>query len=167
MEKKTFSKGEWIITAGKAPAYFIYKLVKGKVSIHENGKMVNVVDVTKESRPALLGIMAAIRKDRCHTASVRTETEVEVEMFYINQLRSLIRYDIPESYRKNLDAMIETIILANKIKSLQTTFFEQEILDAKIPEGLTNEVEEVIRQLAGLYENAVHTEQTKLFRKTG
>jgi hypothetical protein len=167
MEKKIFSKGHWIIIEGKVPAYFIYKLLRGKVSIHENGKMINVVDVTKGQKPVLLGIMAAIRKDRCHIASVKTESEVELEMLYINQLRSLIRYDVPESYRKSLDAMIETILLINRIKSLQSTFFEQERVDTKIPEGLTGEVSEVLRQLTRLYKESIHYEYNLILSKTG
>ncbi|MBI3582236.1 MAG: hypothetical protein HY098_09235, partial [Nitrospinae bacterium] len=45
MDEKTFPKGQWLITESATPAYFLYKLKKGKVSIHTHGKKINEIDV--------------------------------------------------------------------------------------------------------------------------
>lgn len=158
MDKKMFSKGDWIITENETPACFLYRLKKGTVSIHENGNMINTVEVEEGGKSILLGILAVLREERLHKASVRAESDVEVEQVYIESLRNHIGRDVPESFRNDLDLMIDTILINNRIKSLKNSFAERELVTQKMFEDTPEELFEVFDQLAGMYESSLQND---------
>ena len=157
MSKKMFSKGDWIITESETPAYFLYRLKKGTVSIHENGNKINSVKVGKGQKSVLLGILAVLREDRLHKASVRAESDVEVEQVYIDKLRNHIGRDVPESFKADLELMIDTILINNRIKSLKSSFAERELVTQKMFEDAPEELSEIFAQLTGMYESSLQT----------
>jgi CRP-like cAMP-binding protein len=146
---KTFKAGEWLFTEGKE-GYFIYKLLKGRVSIYRSGKKINELEINKGDRPKMLGMMALITDDNEHTASVKTETEVEVEKVYIN-IRELIKNKVPENIKKEIDIMIKTISIIDRIKSLQGMLSELPPVTFKIPDGISEDASMVMEDLASLY----------------
>ena len=157
MSKKMFSKGDWIISESETPAYFLYRLKKGTVSIHENGTMINSVEVEDGQKSVLLGILAVLREDRLHKASVRAESDVEVEQVYIDKLRNHIGQDVPASFKNDLDLMIDTILINNRIKSLKNSFAERELVTQKMFDNAPEELSEIFSQLTGMYENSLQT----------
>ena len=159
MDLTKFEAGEWIIGKNEVPAYFMYRLVNGKVSIFSKGKKVNTVEVKKGQRPVMLGVMAMFKDDGKHSASVKAETESELEMVYIDSVKNVVQKDLPDTYRKDLEAMIETIILCNELKCLQEDFREMEKIVPILPEGLPTDVSEVLKEVKGLYEQSLYAQQ--------
>ena len=152
MYEKTFPKGLWLITEDN-PAYFIFRLIKGRVSIYTHGKKVNELEVKEGEKSKLLGIIAILRGDRKHAASVRTESPVEVETIYIDQLLGIIRNETPANVQTDLAAMIESIQLYNSIESMQNRLAEIGKISFSIPSGSRGDVLELFEELKSLYEH--------------
>lgn len=153
MDEKTFPKGHWLISESNTPAYFIYKLKKGKVSIYTNGRKVNEMEVRDGDKPKLLGVLAVLRDDRRKMASVKTESPVEVESIYIDHLLGIIKNETPASVRKDVDAVIESIQLINSIKVQETRLAEIGKIKLSIPSNATGDALELFEELKSLYES--------------
>ncbi len=150
MSKKIFKAGQWLFTEGET-GYFIYWLLKGRVSVYRSGKKINELEINKGDKPKMLGIIASITDDRRHMASVKTETEVEAEDVYIDHIRGLIKNEVPENIKKEIDTMIKTISTSDRIKSLQGILSELPPVTLKIPDGISEEVSRVLEELSCLY----------------
>ena len=152
MTTETIKAGQWIITEGGAPSYYLYKMLNGKVSIYESGKKINSIEIKEGMKPKILGILAVLRDDRINTASIKAETDVEVETLYMDDFKRLLRHDVPENMRKDIDAIIETIALVSKIRSLRREFSKTLPVKLQIPDDINPEISEVLSELKELYE---------------
>ncbi len=152
MDEKTFPKGQWLITESDTPAYFIYRLKKGKVSIYTKGKKINEMEVREGDKPKLLGFIAVLRGDRRHTASVKTESTVEVETIYVDHLMGIIKNETPANIRKDVDAVIESIQLINSIESMKNKLAEIGKIRLSIPSNAQVNALELFDELKSLYE---------------
>ncbi|MBI3582237.1 MAG: cyclic nucleotide-binding domain-containing protein [Nitrospinae bacterium] len=152
MDEKTFPRGQWLITEGNTPAYFIYRLKKGKVSIYTNGKKINEMEVREGDKPKLLGVIAAFRDDRRHTASVKTESTVEVEMLYVNHLKGVLKFEMPSKIRKDVDAVLESIQLFNSMETIKNRLAEIGKIRLSIPSNAHVNALELFDELKSVYE---------------
>lgn len=152
MDEKTFPKGHWLISESNTPAYFIYRLKKGKVSVFTNGKKINEMEVRDGDEPKLLGVLAVLRDNRMHQASVKAESPVEVEMIYIDHLIGIIKNETPANVRKDVDAVIESIQLMNSIKTQEDRLAEIGKIRLSIPGNTKDLALEMFDELKSLYE---------------
>ncbi len=150
-ETKTVKAGEWIIVEGDIPAYFLYKLKKGKVAIYEEREKITSVEVKEGEKPHFLGFMSTLSEDRRHRASVKTETEVELEIFSSEHIRGLLLHDVPPEMRQDMDSMIETIQLGDRIKGLKRLLAEKPLVDLKIEADMDPELSEIMQEFKALY----------------
>lgn len=119
MKMVAFKPGQWIITEGDIPAYYIYKLLNGKVSYHEEGTKIREFEIKEGGHPKIIGITAALRGDRCHHASVKAESDVKAEVLSVDMIQGILKHYVPETMRAQIDTMTDTIVLGNHIKSLK------------------------------------------------
>ncbi len=157
MSIKKIEAGQWLFTEGGVPGSVIYKLIKGRVSIYRDDKMINSLEVEEGMKPRLIGVLSALVRDRKPTASVRTDTDVEVETMYIDHLQGLLKHDVPAEMRDDIDAIIKSIVVRDKIKRLQrelSAISPPEKLD--IPDNINPEVSEVLSELMEVYKSSRH-----------
>lgn len=155
MSRKTIRAGQWLITEGSVSGNIIYKLIKGRVSIYEGGKRINAIEVEEGMKPRLIGVISALTSDRVRTASVRTDTDIDVETVYIDHFKGLLKHDVPAEMKDDIDAIIKSIVVRDKIKRLQRELSEiapPEKLG--IPDNLNQEVSEVLSELMEVYESS-------------
>lgn len=153
MKKETFEAGQWLLTEGNF-AYFLYKLTKGTVSIHYKGKKIGTHEVKKGNPPMILGILAALKRDRQHLASVKTETEVEVEVLNFDHIMGLLKNDVPNDLRNEIDKMIQSITLEDQIKRCKQELSELPPVDLNIPDKIDEEVRCILTAIKELYAGA-------------
>ena len=151
MDKEIIKAGRWIFTEGGVPEYFIYKLLRGKVSIHKSARKIREVEITENMKPIMLGITAVLRDDRAHMASVRAETDIEVERIAVDQIRGVLANEIPGEIKYDLSVMINAISLGNEIESLMNRFFDLPEVDFETPENLGEPVCEILSEIKRLY----------------
>lgn len=152
MTQEKIGPNQWLFVEMSNPGYFIYRLLSGKVSIYMGGAKINEIEVKEGGKPALLGIFCALRKDRMHTASVKTDTDVTVERVYVDQVMGALRNDVPEDMRDKLSAMIDTIIVKNEIESLKNKLKGIPKVSVDVPEGLRDDIQEVLGEIKSLYD---------------
>lgn len=131
MKMHTFKSGEWIILEGEIPAYFIYKLLSGKVSYHEEGTKIREIEIKAGDTPKIIGITAALSANRLHHASIRAESDIEAEVLSVDTIKGILKHDVPEDMKDQINVMVDTIVLGNHIKSLKR---KMSILP-RIPDG--------------------------------
>jgi hypothetical protein len=153
MDEKTFPTGHWLISESNTPAYFIYRLKKGKVSIYTNGKKINEMEVKAGDKPKLLGVVGVFRGDRKHAASVKTESTVEVDTMYIDHLLGIIKHETPENIREDVHAVIESIQLINSIETMNNRLAEIGKIRLEIPSNAKGDALELFEELKSLYES--------------
>jgi len=151
MTRETIEANKWIFVEGGTPAYFVYRLLSGKVSIYSSGHKINEMEVKKGGKPALLGIFAALRDDRLHTASVKTDTEIQVERIYIDQIKGALKNDIPEAIKGKIATMIEAIVILNEIESLQQRLSTISKVTLDIPPDMRPETSAILGEISELY----------------
>jgi len=78
MSIETIERGQWIFMEKSLPGYFIYRLLEGKVSIYHHGSKINEIEIKRGDKPALIGMISALRPDGMHIASVRSESQLRV-----------------------------------------------------------------------------------------
>ena len=166
MSRKTFKAGGWLFKEGDVPRsiiykltgiprHIIYKLIKGKVSIYKGDKRINIIEVAEGMKPRLLGVISALTSDRSRSVSVVTDTDVEVEIMYSDHIKGLLKNDMPPEVRDDIEAIIKSIVVRDKIKQLQRELFDispSEKLD--IPNNVNPEVSELLSELMEVYENS-------------
>jgi len=156
-ETRKIRAGEWLITEGGVPAYFLYKLVSGKVGVYEKGEKLRNIDATDGAKPHYLGFMSSLGPERHHSLSVKTESDVEVEVCSVDHIRGLLRHDVPAAMRKHIDDMIDTIVMGDHIKALRRRLARKSRVDLGVADGGVNpELKEVLEELTCLYEEVVH-----------
>jgi predicted hotdog family 3-hydroxylacyl-ACP dehydratase len=148
---ETIEANQWLITADNIPAYFMFKLLQGKVSIYSGGVKVNELEVKKGKAPIMLGLLAALRDDRLHTASIKAETELKVTRIYIDHIRGILKNEIPEKVRKDISAVIDAVVANDKIESLKAKLAATPKVKVQIPANASEEVASILRQISGLY----------------
>ena len=119
MKIVTFKPGQWIITEDDIPAYYIYKLLYGKVSYHEEGTKIRDIEIKEGGTPKIIGITAALRDDRLHHASIKAESEVKAEVLSVDMIKGILKHYVPDTMKEQIDIMTDTIVLGNHIKSLK------------------------------------------------
>ncbi len=155
MEVKRFNAGDWLISEGGNPAYFFYRLKSGKVSIYSGGEKISSIEVRNGDRPKVLGIVAALGKERVHKASIKADTQLEVELFYIDQLREHIDHQVTKEAKVEISRMIETIILDNEVMSLRKRVSGKAGVTLKVPQDLPANLSLALKELSSLYKNAM------------
>ena len=151
MTTKNINAGQWIFTESEVPAYFIYRLVGGKVSVHKSGRKVREVEVANGGKPVMLGIAALLRNDLMHMVSIRAETDIKVDQIYVDQVRGVLKNDIPPELRSSLSAMSSTVSLGNEIFGLLGQYSDLPKVDFDIPEGVGDDAGEVLSEIKRLY----------------
>jgi hypothetical protein len=149
---ETIEANQWFISADDIPAYFMFKLLQGKVSIYSNGVKVNELEVKEGQDPAILGLHAALREDRLHTASIKSETQLKVVRVYMDHIRGILKNEIPENVRKEISAAIDVIVIHDKIESLKSRLAAAPRVTVEIPASVSQEAASILRQISGLYD---------------
>lgn len=149
---ETIEANQWLITADDIPAYFMFKLLQGKVSIYSGGAKVNELEVKEGQEPAILGLHAALREDRLHTASIKSETQLKVVRVYMDHIRGILKNEIPEIVKKEISTAIDVIVTHDKIESLKAKMAAAPKVKVEIPTSVSQEAASVLRQISGLYD---------------
>ena len=149
---ETIGANQWFISADDIPAYFMFKLLQGKVSIYSSGVKVNELEVKAGQEPAILGLHAALRDDRLHTASIKSDTELKVVRVYMDHIRGILKNEIPENVRKDISAAIDVIVTHDKIESLKAKLASAPKVKVLIPANVSEEATSILRQISGLYD---------------
>ncbi len=155
MEKMTIEPQTWIITEGGVPSYSIYRLLKGKVSIHSGGVKINEIDVAEGGEPAYLGVIAALRSDRQNTASVRSETQIEVEKQSIDQLWGILHNELSGDTQTSVSTMIEAIAIKNEIDSLASKLAKLGGVELTVQDDLRSEAKDTLKEVERIYKSLV------------
>ncbi|MES0371239.1 MAG: hypothetical protein ABUK11_03080 [Mariprofundaceae bacterium] len=155
MDQITIEPNVWIITEGNTPAYYIYELVSGSVTIYRHGAKVNTHEVKAGGDTIFLGIIAAMRDDRFNVASVRTESEVKVIRHSIDQVWGILKNEIPADLKFNVNTMIEAISIKNEIDSLNDQLAAMPKVTVQIPGDVRGEAKTVINEVVKLYSGVV------------
>lgn len=153
MSRETIKAGQWILAEGAHYGYLMYKLLKGKVSIFRSGAKVNEIEVKEGGKPVFLGIIAALRDDGIHTASVQADSNIEVEQIYLDQIRGIIKNEVPEDIKDDLSVMVHAIVLQNEITSLEQELASLPKIDFSAPDN--ERIREVLEEIGRLYKSVV------------
>ncbi len=152
MDIETIEAGQWIVTEGETPYFSIYKLVKGKVSIYKGSKKIREVEIKEGMRPIMPGITAVMSDDHKHTASVKAETDIEVEKVSVDHLLGIMRNEFPRSIRNDISIMTKSIVSGNEIISKLNEFSNLPSVELEIPDGIGPEALEILSEIKRLYE---------------
>ncbi|RMH86120.1 MAG: cyclic nucleotide-binding domain-containing protein [Calditrichaeota bacterium] len=158
---QTVPAGQWLIVEGSTPAYFLYKLISGQVGIYKEGQKIATVTVHPGAPPRFLGILSTLSADREHRASVKAETDVEVETIYIDHIRGILAHEVPREIRQTIQAMIEAIVIADEIKSLRRKLSHMPVVELEIPETLDPELKHILTELRKLYECLIYDQECR------
>ncbi len=151
---RTIEADQWLIVQSDLPAYFLYKLIKGRVGIYEDGEKIDTVEVKDEMRPKLLNIIATLAKDHKRRIAVKTETEVRVDTAYQEYFWKLLSHEVPHEILEKIEKMIEAILIGDHIKSLRRKLSRMQVLEPlDIQETYSSEVTDLLYAVEGLYEH--------------
>lgn len=156
MKTQKFASGEWIIVEGDIPAYYIYRLLRGKVSYYENGNKLREAEYREGGDPVILGFTSALRDDRHSGASVKAETDIEVEPLSVDAIKGALLHDVSDEIKAEVNQMIKTVVLGNHILSLQRDLaVMRRIPDSKlaIPKNVSPDLHEILLELVRVYKN--------------
>jgi CRP-like cAMP-binding protein len=155
-EVNTVKAGEWLITESNMPSYYIYRLLEGAVDIYEEHEKINHIEVNPGDEPKTLGFLSALSYERRHTASVKTVSDIKVEMINTDHIRGLLHHDVPEAIRNDIDIMIETIVIGDRIKSHSRQLSKMPAIELTVEKGLDSELAQVLTELKILYQSILH-----------
>ncbi|MFQ5431386.1 MAG: hypothetical protein ACE5EN_02620, partial [Nitrospinota bacterium] len=102
-----------------------------------------------------LGMIAALRADRKHIESVRTETEIKAVRIYNDKAHGILANEIPKSIKNDVAVMIDTIMVVNEIHSLQKKLEGLPKVDPQLPDDMKPEVHELAGELVSLYKDII------------
>ncbi|VAX22966.1 hypothetical protein MNBD_NITROSPINAE02-1945 [hydrothermal vent metagenome] len=151
MTIETIKAGQWVVAEGGVPEYSIYKLLSGTVSIYKSGSRIREVTINKGDKPIMIGITAIFRDDLMHMASVKAETDVEVDRIYIDQIRGTLANEIPKENKNDIAIMIKSITMGNELVSLVNKFYDLPKINLEIPTNVSTETEEILSEITRLY----------------
>ena len=166
MSRKTIKAGQWLFKEGdvprsiickliSVPRHIIYKLIKGKVSIYKGDKRINIIEVAEGMKPRLIGVISVLTNDRSRSVSVVTHTDVEVEIIYSDHIKDILKSDVPQETRSEIDAIIKSIVMRDKIKCLQRELSAISPPEAlKVSDTLNPEVSELLSELMEVYDSS-------------
>ncbi len=152
MTIETIEAGKWIVTEGEVPAYFIYKLCKGEVPIYKNAEKIREIEIKDGEKPIMIGLTALLRDDRMHMASVKAETDVVVDKHYVDQIRGILKNEVPGEIKNDITTMTDSIITANEMIRLKNKLKDLGHVDLEIPDSVSAGTHEVLSELKRLYE---------------
>ena len=152
MSIETIAAGRWLFSEGGVPEYFLYKLLKGRVSDHKGGVKLRDVKVEEGDPPLPLGVAALLSDHRVHMSSVRAETDVVLDKTSVDQIRGILAAEIPAQVKHEIDVMRRSIVLGNEVVSKWNEFSGLPTVDLEIAEGMRPEVREVVSEIKRLYE---------------
>jgi len=150
MRKEKFSAGQWLLTEGNF-AYFLYKLVKGKVSVYQNETQIGGLDIKEGDNPVVLGILAALNKSRQHSASVKAETDVEVEVISYDAIQGMLAHDLPKEMKEDIDTAIKAIVLKDRMNVCNQELSKLPVVSLDIPGNINPEVAQVLTSIKAIY----------------
>lgn len=151
METKTIKAGQWIVNEGKHPYFHIYKLLKGKVSVYKGGAKIREVEIKEGMKPIMPGITAALSEDHKHTASVKAESDIEVEIVPIDTILGIIRNEVPKNIRNDISIMTRLIIGGNEIIRQLNDLATLPKVELEIPNNVSSQTIEVLSEVKRLY----------------
>ena len=156
MAMQKIAPDQWLISKGDLPAYFLHKLVSGKVAIYDDDQRIATVEVKEGTEPRFLGVLAAMSSDHQHKFSVKTESEVEVDSIYLDRLWSLYLDEVPKEMQAGVQEMVDAILIGDHIKGLRRKLSDTRIIDLELKPGLSSELVDVLNELKTLYESIMH-----------
>ena len=157
MGRSTIKANQWLGVQSDLPAYFLYKLIKGRVGIYEDGEKIDTVEVNEEMTPRLLNIISTLAKDHKRRIAVKTETEVEVDSAYQEHFWKLLSHEVPHDMLEKIEKMIEVILVGDHIKSLRRKFSKMQVVGPlAIQETFNTEVKDLLFAIEGLYEHIMN-----------
>ncbi len=154
---RTIEANQWLVVQSDLPAYFLYKLIKGRVGIYEDGEKIDTVEVNEEMKPKLLNIISTLAKDHKRRIAVKTETEVKVDTAYQEHFWKLLSHDAPHDILEKIEKMIEAILIGDHIKSLRRKLSKMQVIEPfAIQETFNSEVTDLLFAIEGLYEHIMN-----------
>ena len=154
---RTIEADQWLVVQSELPAYFLYKLIKGRVGIYEDGERIDTVEVKGDRRPKLLNIISTLAKDHKRRIAVKTETEVKVDTAYQDYFWKLLSHEVPHEILEKIEKMIEAILLGDHIKSLRRKLSRKQVLEPlAIQETYSSDVTDLLYAIEGLYEHIMN-----------
>ncbi len=150
INRHTIEPKRWILMEGSV-GNFLYRMIQGRVSIYSNGVKIEELTVEKGDKPIYLGIIAALRDDSLHIASVKSETPLEVERIDMDQIKGFLRNELDDSWKNELSMMINSIVINNEIESLKKVLAQSPKVDFKTPDNLEGEPREILQAITDLY----------------
>jgi hypothetical protein len=152
---KSRRAGEWLIKEGDTSEIDVYKLLRGKVSVYEGGRKRTSIEVKEGEEPELIGVIAAFSSDRGRSASVVTETEIIYETISIGHIKNIIKKDLPQDIKEDIDSVIKAIVARDKINRLLNDVSQLSLPGKlKIPENISQDAVEVLSELKNIYERS-------------
>ncbi len=152
MNSQTIKSGQWMIIEEDHNSHTLFKLRKGKVGIFCDGEKIKTVEVKDGDKPIMIGFLATLREDSRPIASVKAETELEVDVLNASHLKGILKYDTPKNLKEDINIMIESIMIRNRLTILEKKLLKKPIVKLEIPQDINPEVSEVLTELSGLYE---------------
>ena len=155
-EQQNIPAGKWIFTEGGTPSYHVFRLMKGTVSVHKSGRKIRETTIVEGQQPIMMGVSALLRPDRLHMASIKAETEVVVELIYVDHILGALKNEIPKEKREELNHMSRAITVGNEIISLVHGYWDIPRVNLEIPKGMEKETEEILAEIQRLYTVITH-----------
>ena len=151
MAIETIEAGRWLYAEGGVPEYFIYKLIRGRVSVYRGGTKIREVAVTEGEPPKILGVSALLRDSRQHMSSVKAETDLEVERTGVEQIRGVLAAEIPAAMKQDVALMVKSIVLGNELVGKRNEFLALPTVQLELPDGLPEEIKGVLSEVQRVY----------------
>ncbi len=151
MTIETIKAGEWLYTEGGVPEYFIYRLLQGRVSIYKGPIKIRERELKEGDSPVTFGIPALLRENRQHLSSVKAESDLVVERIYTDKMRRLLKTELPEEMKQDLEVISQSIVVGWEAASRLNRFRQLRRVDLEIPDNLKPETLEVLREIKRLY----------------
>jgi hypothetical protein len=152
MATETIEAGNWLYTEGGVPDSFIYRLLHGKVSIYKGPIKIRELELKAGDDPVTFGIPALLRESRQHLSSVKAESDLVIERVYTDQIRRILKAEIPEAMNGDLEVITQSIVVGWEAASRLNHFRQLAQVDLKIPDNLGPETLEVLTELKRLYD---------------
>ena len=154
---RTIEANQWLVVQSDLPAYFLHKLIKGRVGIYEDGEKIDTVEVNEGMKPKLLNIISTLAKDHKRRTAVKTETEVKVDTAYQEHFWKLLSQEVPHDILEKVEKMIEAILIGDHVKSLRRKLSKLQVIEPLvIQETFNSEVTDLLVGIEGLYEHIMN-----------
>jgi hypothetical protein len=161
MPNKEFRSGSWLFKEGAGHGANVFRLIDGSISVYEGDQKIASVEVREGQKPRIIGVLSAligendhVNKRHVHTTSVAANTDLNCETIEITLIKRLLRNDLTDDKRGEIDNVVKAIIYRNKIKEFQGKLANLDLPTTfEVPEKVSPEISEVLDELRGLYES--------------